>query len=250
MAAVTSIAEYADPRIVALYDTLNPFADDTTFYLDLAERLSATVIADLGCGTGLLAVELAQRGCAVIGVDPAPKMLDVARCRDGGEQVRWIEGDAGQLGEIGADLVVMSGHVPQVIVDDDAWRATLTAIHTALRPGGRVAFESRNPQARGWEAWTSANSRRRVNDPLLGPVDVAIQLLGVQADLVSFEIRYLFAVSGDEVVSSGRLRYRSQDELSTALAEAGFAVENVYGNWDLRPAGPAEPELIFVAVHG
>lgn len=54
------MSSYADPRIVALYDALNPAAADTAFYLALAE--SAGHIVDLGCGTGLLACELAMRG--------------------------------------------------------------------------------------------------------------------------------------------------------------------------------------------
>ncbi len=40
----------------------------------------------------------------------------------------------------------MTGHVAQVIADDETWHKTLAAIHRALRPGGRVAFESRNPK--------------------------------------------------------------------------------------------------------
>ena len=54
----------------------------------------------------------------------------------------------------------MSGHVAQVIADDERWEATLDATREALRPGGRVAFESRDPDARGWEAWTRRDSLR------------------------------------------------------------------------------------------
>ena len=35
-------SHYSDPRLVALYDALNPFADDTRFYLDLAARTQAS----------------------------------------------------------------------------------------------------------------------------------------------------------------------------------------------------------------
>ena len=52
------------------------------------------------------------------------------------------------------DLVLMTGNVAQVFVDDDAWHATLQSSYDALRPGGRVVFEVSDPSFRGWEEWT------------------------------------------------------------------------------------------------
>jgi DNA-binding CsgD family transcriptional regulator len=168
---VPIFSEFSDPRLVAIYDTVNPIAEYQTFYLELAARLSASSIIDIGCGTGLLSCELAKRGYRLIGVEPSKAMLDVARHRCG-EQVEWIEGDALGLGEVGADLAIMTGHVAQIIRDDEVWSATLIAIREALGPGGRVAFESRNPLAREWTAWTPQASRRRVEDAVVGPVEV------------------------------------------------------------------------------
>ena len=37
---------------------------------------------------------LADRGFEVVGVDPAPAPIDVAKARLGSERVRWIHGDA------------------------------------------------------------------------------------------------------------------------------------------------------------
>lgn len=92
--------EFSDPRLVALYDTLNPFVTDTDFYLRLAAELQVASILDVGCGMGLLARELAERGYRVIGVDLSSAMFNVARHRLGSEKVRWVEEDARLLGEI------------------------------------------------------------------------------------------------------------------------------------------------------
>jgi pimeloyl-ACP methyl ester carboxylesterase len=40
----------------------------------------------------------------------------------------------------------MTGNVAQVFRGDEAWAATLRAIRKALRPGGRLVFESRDPR--------------------------------------------------------------------------------------------------------
>ena len=69
--------------------------DDIDFMVALASEVGARTVVDFGCGTGQLAVALAQRGCRVIAVDPAKAMLDLARERQGSELVEWVWGDAG-----------------------------------------------------------------------------------------------------------------------------------------------------------
>src|SRR5262245_32573122 len=116
---------YVDPRLVELYGIENTRGADTDFYLRLAASLGTHTILNLGCGTGLLTRELAADGRQVVGVDPAPAMLAYARRQPGAARVRWIEGDSSTLGTPAADLVVMTGNVAQVFLDDSEWATTL-----------------------------------------------------------------------------------------------------------------------------
>jgi ubiquinone/menaquinone biosynthesis C-methylase UbiE len=247
---------YDDPRLVALYDILNPFADDTAFYLALAEP--ARHVVDLGCGTGLFACELAKRGHRVTGIDPSPRMLRVARARPDADKVTWIEGDASALPFVGAaDLLVMTGHVAQVFLDDAAFAATLVAARRAVRRGGAIAFESRNPAARAWENWTPARSLRRIEAPDGRAVDVWHERHAAPDPLatgrVAFTTHYRFMakpgsnIAEETLQATSELRFRTRAELAKLLNEAGFATIDWYGDWHRAPVDDTSRELIAVA---
>jgi 2-polyprenyl-3-methyl-5-hydroxy-6-metoxy-1,4-benzoquinol methylase len=70
-----NLNEFYDPRLVAIYDTVNPVAEYERFYLDPASKLSASSIIDIGCGTGLLTCELAKRGHRLFGIEPSKAIL-------------------------------------------------------------------------------------------------------------------------------------------------------------------------------
>ena len=158
------IAEFDDPRLVAVYDSVNAYAPGTQpdFCLQLAAELGARAIVDLGCGTGLVTCALARAGYELTGVDPQRNARDRPHAA-GGERVRWINGYAADLppaGTVNADLAIMTGHVAQFFVTDESWRSALTALHRSVRPGGRLAFESRNPGAREWSSGRRMRPRR------------------------------------------------------------------------------------------
>lgn len=237
---------YVDPRLVALYDLESSGREDTDFYLGLAAELDAHRILDLGCGTGVLTRELAIPGRQIIGVDPSAAMLAFARRQPGAENVQWIEGDASALGTPEADLLVMTGNVAQVFLEDADWLKTLAAIHAALRPSGHLAFESRNPQARGWEQWNRAATYTRFASPN-GEMETWLELVSVGENRVRFEGHNVFLETGEVLVAPSELRFRTLEELTRSLTDSGFTVERVYGNWNKEPFTSTSHLMIFVA---
>ncbi|MGW2843167.1 class I SAM-dependent methyltransferase [Streptomyces sp. NPDC001493] len=233
---------FGHPRLAAIYDPLELDRSDLDAYLRMAEEFGARRVLDIGCGTGVFALLLADRGIEVTGVDPARASVDVARTKPGAERVRWIDGDASELPSLSVDLVTMTANVAQAVADPQAWEETLRGAYGALRPGGRLVFETRDPAARAWEEWTREKSRGATDVPGVGSVESWVELVDVQEPLVTFRWTYVFASDGEVLTSLSTLRFREREEVAEDLAALGFTVEAVRDAPD-RPG----KEFVFVA---
>ncbi|MBB2924055.1 class I SAM-dependent methyltransferase [Cellulomonas cellasea] len=233
-----------DPRLVAFYDEDNPDGPDHDWFRALADETGAAAVLDLGCGTGLLTVSFARPGRRVVGVDPSPSMLARARVRPGGADVRWVLGDSRDVPEGPYDLAVMSGNVAQHVPDGD-WERTLDDLRRALRPGGVLAFESRNPRARAWERWGTAEPTTRPTAH--GPLREWMEVRETAPGRVLLTAHNRFEDTGEHVVETVTLAFRERAVLERQLAAAGFAVEGVWADWHRTPAVASSPLLVLEA---
>jgi SAM-dependent methyltransferase len=235
-------AIFAERRLAELYDPLDPDRGDLDVYAAMAAEFGARSVLDIGCGTGTFACLLARRGLTVTAVDPAQASLEIARAKPGAERVRWVHGYATDLPPLQVDLVTMTANVAQVFLTDAEWAATLRAAHAALRPGGCLVFETRDPAAKAWLEWTRERTYQRTVIPGVGAVQSWEDLLEVSGELVSFRSTNVFESDGAVLTSDSTLRFRSRDELAASLAAAGYVVDEVRQAPD-RPGR----ELVFVA---
>jgi SAM-dependent methyltransferase len=116
---------------------LAPATDET---LAVAEVQAGERVLDVGCGTGNAALAAARLGAVVAGVDPAARLVEVARTRAAAEAlgIDWRVGDAGALPfDDGAFDVVLS--VFGVIFARPADRAA-AELRRVTRPGGRIVY--------------------------------------------------------------------------------------------------------------
>ncbi len=130
----------------ALHD-INPLRAN---FIDRLSPAVGKTLIDVGCGGGILAEAMAQRGAAVTGIDMGEAPLNVARIHqlESGVAVEYIQCTAEQMAAerpAGFDLVCcleMLEHVP-----DPA--AVVQACAELCRPGGHLYFSTinRNPKA-------------------------------------------------------------------------------------------------------
>ena len=234
---------FAHPRLAAIYDALDADRSDLDVYVAIAEELGARRVLDVGCGTGTFALLLAGRGFEVTGLDPADASLDVARAKPNSESVRWIGGDAKALPAMQVDLATMTGNVAQAIVDPSDWEGTLRGVYDALRPGGHLVFETRDPAKRAWQEWSRAASHKITEIEGVGAVESWVEVIDVSGPLVTFRWTGTFASDGQVLTSDSTLRFRERDEVEATLVAHGYAVEQVRGAPD-RPG----KEFVFFAL--
>jgi SAM-dependent methyltransferase len=220
-------AIFEDPRLAAVSDPLDPDRGDLDVYVAIVEELGARSVLDVGCGTGTFGLLLAGRGVDVVGVDPSHASLDVARAKLGAERVRWLHGDATSLPPLQVDLATMTANVAQAIARDEDWHGTLDGIRGALRPGGRLVFETRNPARRAWETWTREQSYSVTEIDGIGEVESWHDLLEVDGPLVTFRSTVVFAADGAVIESESTLRFRERGEVEADLQAYGYAVAEV-----------------------
>ncbi|AFU03345.1 class I SAM-dependent DNA methyltransferase [Nocardia brasiliensis] len=239
---------FTDARLAALYDLFSPADEraDLEFYLPLLMR--APSVLDLGCGTGTLLHRARAAGHTgrLCGVDPAPGMLEVARSRG---DIEWVLGDIGAVRDRRFDLVVMTGHAFQALVDDEELRSTVATVAAVLPETGSFVFETRNPAVREWETWDRRYSGE-VTDHTGAVVRCVCEVREpVGGDLVSFTHIFSSARWARPEVSRSTLRFLDQAGLAELLRGAGLIVAEQFGDWDRRSLTQDCPEIITVARH-
>ena len=240
---MTGEAIYCDPELARFYDWDNPWPKDFDYFASLVE--GADRVLDLGCGTGIFSAELAARGHQVTGVDPAGAMLDIARGRPGGDDVRWIEADARHL-DLGErfDMVLMTGHAFQTALTRRDRAALIGTIAGHLDRGARFFFDSRNPAARAWEHWTPEHTRamrahlehgmvERWKDATWDP----------DTGLVTYGTFYRLE-SGQTLSASSKIAFAPRTEIADLIKDAGLEVDRWIGDVTGSPFAPESPEII------
>lgn len=216
--------------------------DDTPFYLELARRTGGRIL-EVMCGTGRLLAPLARAGFSVAGLDISAGLLERAQARlaadgllDRAELLQADIRERAPAGPFGLAIVALNSFMHLVSVADQL--AALRQIHATLRPGGLLALDLFNPDLRALAERNGAlvlDRRFTLEDGT--PVH---KFVAQQADL-STQIDHVTFIY-DEIDTDGRvrrtalpfaMRWLYRFELEHLLARAGFALEAVYGSYEL-----------------
>lgn len=240
--------------VAHVYDAENAdLVEDLAAYMLLAERFGGPVL-DMGCGTGRVALHLAEHGFGVTGIETSAAMLEQARAKPGIKQVMLREGSAATVkaGE-GFGLAILAFSTFQHFPAQEEQLAVLANAARHLRPGGGIALDLSNPvHFFRTDDVAALVHERTFPDPDSGqPV---MQQSIVRADRVAQILHVTWVYdrietggSINRTVCEMPLRCYTAPEMRLLLERTGFAAVEFYGSYDFDPFDEHGSRLFVVA---
>ncbi|WP_432776231.1 methyltransferase domain-containing protein [Brevibacillus gelatini] len=239
------------------YDlTQRGVAGDVEFYLEEAKQAGGKVL-DLACGTGRIAIPLAQAGIEVTGIDLSPDMLARAQKKAKEQGVTTgltlLQGDmrSFDLGETFSLIMIPFRSFLHLLHIQEQMKA-LRCIRKHLAPGGKLALNVFVPKINHFQEENEKMSLRGTY-PLPSGGEVLMwdytrydhfqQLCEVTRTYERTDARgtVVERVNGRFV-----LRYIFPTELHHLLRLNGLKVTRRYGNFAKAPFDASSTELIVV----
>ncbi len=241
-------------NLATSYDRLTNDVDYeaiVTFYHEILQKegICPKSALDLACGTGSVALILAQMGYRVIGVDLSEEMLTVAQQR-AMEQENCPMFVCQKLQQLylprGVDLAVCALDGLDYILDPTDCKEAIRRVYKALNPGGIFIFDVNTPEKlRAMDGQTFLDEDDDVYCVWRGEFDEETNICSYGMDLFQRQ---------------GNLWHRSFEEhkeyaysveqLTEYLKAAGFTHIRVYGDGRMVAPTEGEQRIYFSARKG
>lgn len=225
------------------------------FWVEYLERIwkrhssQPHAVLDLACGTGTITRLLAQRGCAMTGVDLAPAMLEAARVKTlaQGLSIPYVQQDAADLDLPGQlfDGVICLFDSLNYILEPMRLRQSFARVFAHLQPGGCFIFDVNTEYALAEGMFNQSCSRK--DEPLhyrwRSRYNAETQIC-----TVNMHFSYDAGTGKRELFQEvHRQRTYYKEDLCDWLRAAGFAEVFVYDAYGLERPKKRSDRLFFVA---
>lgn len=232
----------------AFYDAMNEdVSGDVDFYVEEARRAGSPIL-ELACGTGRLAIPIANAGLEIVGVDLSETMLK--RARDKSQQVEWIQADCKEL-ELDRkfELVVLAFNSLLLFHTRADFEAVCASVKRHLVPDGLFILDIFNPDlallTRGPEDLRVAFEFEAPRGG--GPVSVE-EVNHYDAETQINHISWSFCLSDQEkrIEETLRMRCYFPQEIDALLHYNGFTIVQKYGDFQRKPFEGNDKTQVFL----
>ena len=236
-----------------------PHLNDISFWVEEA-RASGGPVLELGCGTGRVAIPIAQAGGPIVGLDNSARMLRTARAKArrlelSADLLRFVHGDMRTFRlKRKFNLVIIPFRSFLLLLSVAEQRQALATIKRHLAPDGRLIFSAFVPDL---ELLTGDPETPihdyQVTDPATGHrlavwhqnrYDNFNQIINARTIIERLDLR------GKLISSTWRdyqLRYLNRFEALHLLEASGYRVLDVYGGFDRAPLDESSTEMVWVS---
>lgn len=159
-AALARAMESRSERTRSFFDSVGPewdalrkvFNDDALRARAVSRLIDPNlVVADIGTGTGILAIELARLGTRVIAIDHSSRMLDAARAKIADEphlEIEFRHGEAGGLPISDSEIDAAFAHMVLHYLPSPS--DAIAEMARVVKPGGVVVVVDFVPHQHEW----------------------------------------------------------------------------------------------------
>lgn len=248
-------------QFASVYDQLMedmPYEEWVQFALACWERYGKPAsVADLGCGTGSVAIPLALAGLQVYGIDLSDDMLTVASSkwedspqhalRTGRGSITWLQQDMREweLAEP-VDAVISFCDCVNYLLEEEDVEAAFRASYNGLASGGLFLFDVHSP---------AVLLRYAEEQPFVLDEDEVAYIWTCELDEPRLEIEHHLTIFAREQGESFHRfeemhtqRAYDPDWIEAALRRAGFTTVDRYADFELLPPGEHAERLFYAAV--
>ena len=204
-------------------------------------------VLDAGCGTGRYAVELADHGYRVTGLDRSPALLAVARRRAAG--ARFVVGDLIALPLRRACAGVLCRGVLNDVLEDEARAAIMRAFAAVLLPAGVLVLDVRD-----WEATVRVKTRRPVDERIVtterGTLTFRSETrLDPATRRMLISERHVLTGAGVSRTETHEfvMRCWTREELTARLAAAGFEAISFRAGYEANASPDTSDRIVALA---
>ncbi len=254
----------ARDRLLAEYYDLEYAAhdEDLGFYVQYALAMDPDrryPLLELGCGTGRVAVALAQAGFRVTAVDLSPGMLDACRAKASAagvaERVKVVQADMRDLNGVPAgpyNLAYCAINTFAHLLTTEDQLAMLGAVRERLVQHGLLILDLTPPVPHLMPP-TDGDVMLQGTYPLSDGTLVHKTVAGWAGPSTQTHLVTLFydREAPDGTVSrtshTFSLRWSGRYEMELLLRAAGYTLEKLYGDYDLGDFDDDSERMIFVA---
>lgn len=241
-------------NLAASYDRLTNDVDyeaTVAFYEKILARegVKPRTAVDLACGTGSVAILLAEKGLRVTGVDLSEEMLTVAsqKAQEMEKPPMFVCQPLQALRlPVAVDLAVCALDSLDYITDPEDCTEALRRVYKALNPGGIFLFDVNTPEKlRAMDGQVFLDEDDDVYCVWRGEFDEETNICSYGMDLFQRQGK-LWERSFEE----HREYAYSREQLTTYLKDAGFTHIRVYGDRRLEAPAEGEQRIYFSARKG
>ena len=245
-----------------VYDSVYSYVrEDIPFYVALARKSGGPVL-ELGCGTGRVAIPIAEAGVEVVGLDSSEAMLEVARRKakrlvEGTASLTLLQADMrdfslGDDKEFSLVVIPFRGFLSLLTVEDQT--RTLLNVKRHLAPNARLVFNIFVPDLDMLvQEGDLPYHLRDVTDPDTRARLVLSHQSSYDNHSQVISTRMIIEELDDDGVMLRRLyrdfqlRYVHRWEMEHLLTACGYEVQDLYGDFDRSPFDEASTEMVWVA---